>query len=551
MQTLNKLLLLSDDACTAPQELYSCWNVRGLYSPLQFVLRLRPDIHRALSTSPVGVIARGQLSDEQVLAFSTYLHETIHWWQHVGSTTGLMLSLIYPAQSHSTHDYLKAILPELGAIKPIREFNLRNAKPHDLEGELERNINVALNNWHDIEFYRWLVIDPRSIKHRIDDPYFECVGHSYRIATSSVVALLSATIDPNLEIFPDPRPWEAKFMKLREDRARGFYYGSPVFLPPIGAREIFEGQARFSQLQYLYLSSGRSITWADFEGEGMFRGVYVEAFECFLRETGLEKPSALDDPVIGLFLLVCDVSISPAECITHDLADFENLVEIHDPGIRFVRLCFAISEDAALFQACISDYSAEEYWAVSTRLCASAGFESPRSLSEAITCWPRRFEKIAELLEEDKTFKFGLGNLPVRVFLARFIRLQIDKYNTPEFFCWPGIWMTTAKRGPVTPEVALSLFEEHRALFIDKEDGDVYPRSFLDRDELAVQEAFDTFYSWVAIYDLTRQWLVSPGEFDYDFSWLTSKYSQQEMEDWASSRFEALFGVSPRAFTII
>lgn len=160
-------------------------------------------------------------------------------------------------------------------------------------------------------------------------------------------------------------------------------------------------------------------------------------------------------------------------------------------------------------------------------------------------------QKIATLLEEDKTFDFALGNLPVRVFLARLIRLQIDKAVTPEFFCWPGIWMTTAKDNGITPETALSLFEEHRALFLDKEDGDVYPRTFTDRDEKTVLETFNTFYSWVVTYELTRQWLVGDGDFDYNFSWLTSKYTQSEIETWASGIFEDAFGIPANGFRIV
>lgn len=546
-----KSLLLSEEAWGLPSEFYSCWNARGLYNPLQFVLRLRPDIHRALNSAPAGLILRNQLSEEQFFAFSTYLHENIHWWQHVGSTTGFILSLIYPAQSHLNHKYLKEILSELGPVKSIRDYNLLNAKPHDQEPELDRKINVALNNWHDIEFYRWLIIDPKNIRDKINDPYFECVGHSYDVSIAAVIWLLSSTIDPDLKIFPDPRAWESRAQRLRDDKVPGFYYGSPVRLPPIGAKEIFEGQARFSQLQYLYLSSDRTISWDRFDEAGMLSGVYVKAFQYFLRLTGLGAPSELDDSVVGLFLVVCDISINPAECLLEDLIDFDRLIEIHDPGLRFLQLCLAINNDLRKFISCITSYSSEEYWKTSDLLCAATGFTSPRTLIKKVISWPSRLDSMAKLLDEDRTFDFSLGNLPVRVFLARFIRFQIDKATTPEFFCWPGIWMTTDKKSGITPQTALSLFEEHRALFLDKEDGDVYPRTFTNRDEKAVQETFDTFYSWVAVYEITRQWLVGSGDFDYDFSWLTSKYTQSEIEDWVSSRFEDVFGISTKEFKVV
>ena len=67
----------------------------GTYNPMQFVLRLRDDIHDALDTE--------EITSERVQAFSTFLHETIHWWQHVGSNIGFITSLSYPVLSHLSH----------------------------------------------------------------------------------------------------------------------------------------------------------------------------------------------------------------------------------------------------------------------------------------------------------------------------------------------------------------------------------------------------------------------------------------------------------------
>jgi len=533
-----------------PPKLRASWKARGLYSPLQFVLRLRGDVHRALNSAPVGISVPNQLSSEQIYAFSTYLHETIHWWQHAGSTSGLFLSLIYPAQSHLNHRHLMHILSELGPIKSLRDYNLKNARPRDQESELDRQINIALNNWHDIEFYRWLVTDPRNIEDKVRDTYFECVGHSYDVAIGAVLWLLSSAVDPNLEFLPDPRKWEPTVRKLREERVEGFYYGSSIGLPPIGAKEIFEGQARFAQMQFLYVTSGCTVTWEDFDEAGFFVDVYFRAFAVFLALSGLDKPKKFDDPVIALFLLVCDMALNPGECFVVELQDFSRLMEVHDPGYRFTNLCRAISKDIEYFCVAISSYSADDYWKVSDRLSEMIGIASPRVVSEIVKSWAIR-ESIAALLEEDRTFNFESANLPVRVFLARFIRFQIDKGAHPEFFCWPGIWMTELKKGALSLNDAQLLFEEHRALFLDREDGDVYPRTFINRDEKAVQETFDLFYTWIGIYDLTRQWIVGSGDFDFDFGWLTSKFPDDELKDWASRAFENLYGVSPGKFEVV
>src|SRR5271168_932189 len=98
---------------------------------------------------------------------------------------------------------------------------------------------------------------------------------------------------------------------LRERRVDGYYNGSPIGLWPIGAREIFEGQACFSQVQYLSFGCNHSLDWDDFRAIGMLHGIYVAAFQEFLRLTEAERPDRFDSPLIGLFLLICDLALNP------------------------------------------------------------------------------------------------------------------------------------------------------------------------------------------------------------------------------------------------
>lgn len=99
-------------------------------------------------------------------------------------------------------------------------------------------------------------------------------------------------------------------------------------------------------------------------------------------------------------------------------------------------------------------------------------------------------------------------------------------------------------------ESSIALFEEHSALFMDKEDGDVYPRTFENRDAEAVEETFNAFYSYVATYELSRQWIVEPGQFNCEFSWLTTKYTQDEIDAWASGLFKSSYGVDLEDFVL-
>lgn len=157
-----KLLVEKEEGWTLPPELYSCWNARGLYNPTQFVLRLRPDIQKELESIEPGIKSTGELQFKQIQAFSTYFHETIHWWQHIGSTLGLMLSLIYPAQAHINNRDLIKLIKDIGSVKSISKYNSIYNTPLNVKIETDNRINRVLNNWHDIEFFRWLVIDPKK-----------------------------------------------------------------------------------------------------------------------------------------------------------------------------------------------------------------------------------------------------------------------------------------------------------------------------------------------------------------------------------------------------
>jgi hypothetical protein len=102
----------------SPGDLNACLNAHGLYNSFRFVLRLSPEVHRRIAALPKGIVV-GPHDFDGVQAFSTYLHETIHWWQHVGSTIGLLLSLSYPAQAHANYDHLKSLLAATGPKKSI------------------------------------------------------------------------------------------------------------------------------------------------------------------------------------------------------------------------------------------------------------------------------------------------------------------------------------------------------------------------------------------------------------------------------------------------
>jgi hypothetical protein len=113
--------VVPDRSPAHPADLNACLNSHGLFNPMQFVLRLSPEVHRKID-SLQSENAAGRITFEGLRAYSTYVHETIHWWQHIGSTTGLMLSLSYPGQSHANHTHLKKLIAQIGPKKSILRF---------------------------------------------------------------------------------------------------------------------------------------------------------------------------------------------------------------------------------------------------------------------------------------------------------------------------------------------------------------------------------------------------------------------------------------------
>jgi hypothetical protein len=249
---LNPKLLEPEELTLDAPEFAACLNARGLYSTTHFVVRLSPEIHRLLDKVTSGVHPTREFDGETIQAFSTYLHETVHWWQHIGSTAGLVLSLAYPAQAHQNAEYLKTVLRLSGPKKSLMRWAEDAALGGMTDDEpLLRAANSAVNNAIDVEFYKMITLNPRAVADASRSRYFESVGHSYWMAYHHAVGLLSATFDRESGYLPDTGTWEQGFRGVQESKVEGFVFGGEVRVAPLGLRALFEGQARFLQLQYL------------------------------------------------------------------------------------------------------------------------------------------------------------------------------------------------------------------------------------------------------------------------------------------------------------
>jgi hypothetical protein len=348
-------------------------------------------------------------------------------------------------------------------------------------------------------------------------------------------------------VMPTIEAWDSELERLNAEQYEGFYWKSPIRLPAVGMRAIYEGQARFIQLQFLNGTRKQPLSSATWRHMGYLSGIYVEAFEAFLSLSDSEWPEQLHDPLVALFLLVCDLAINPTRGMPLDVETFENLILDVDVGVRFTRLCLAAKELPHLKEA-INDYSRDEYVSVAGELTKTAGYDDPMQGLAAVVNWQDAAPGFAQLMEEYRTFEYTPINLPIRVFLSHFVSFYRDKFYCPEFFCWPGMYMAGERSNADTRELWL----RHLSLFSDRGDKQgVYPRRWPNRSEKAIQDMANHFYGSMVLYDLTRQWLLKDGPFVCDFRWLSENYDQGQIEEWASDLFQKVYGVTLDKFVIL
>lgn len=522
--------------------------VRGLYNTFQFVLRLSQPVHERLAKLPNGIATSSQVGFDDLEAFSTYLHETIHWWQHVGSTYGLILSMTYPAEAHANYDILKRLSAQIGFKKSIRKLTEMLQGPSTPDTPLGL-ANVVVNNQFDFDAFRRITFSPQAREAVANDPLFESMGHALRVTYGNVVHLLSVVADPAYEVLPNPESWRDAVAALGATKEEGYYYGSPLKVYPLGSRQIMEGQARFAQIQYLHFASGKRLDWDAFHSIGMPGGaVYRDAFDLFLRQANLEWPKRIDDPVVALFLLICDMAINPGAGFPFSVRHPKSFIEDADPGTRFMFLASAVRMFCPEVSGAIKNYSRAEYEEVSEKLAAALKIDSPLSIARTVASWPSSCRGFSALSFERETFDFNPVNLPIRVMLSHFVALMADKNERPEFFCWPGAWMA----GERVSENEALLFDKHSVLFVDRSgDSGVFPRLQAGKDQALVQSTFQSFFGSVATYDLTRQWIIEPGPFQFPFGWLVERAKEDEMKEFGGGAFEHIYGVSIDSFEIL
>ncbi len=518
--------------------------IQGTYDRRRFVLSLSDDIHHLLQISDAekGEVYFSALDSKTAQAFSTYLHETIHWWQHIGASAGFLQTLIYPAVIHLNYERLVKVLHDYGPKKSV--LKLLEREQWKLSPSVD-NLNVVINNMKDADFFIAAMQSPDNLQYLGQDKYFEGRGHGFLISYIAIMSALSP-FDPDFTVLPDPRTWESMLSTRKNERATEYFYGSTIRVPPIGLHALLEGQARFSQMQYLFQASEQKLDWEDFRNAGMLGSIYVEAFELFLLLTATKLPENVLSSAVGLFLLICDLSINPTDGFPLPVRSFDTFVDDVDPGTRFMKLCQCAKDKSTLFSE-IKDFSRSEYLKVSEELCDLADFTNPMTALDAIASSTLKSPTLNQIVKEGESLSFENESMALRLLIAKFILFSKDKQSNPEFFCWPGARMTEN----LPHARATHLFREHQSLFTNRSDKrGIYPRLMTGIDPKNCIKTLTDFYQSTFVYDMTRQWTLEGGVFDLSFDWLTDGDNEVVFQ-WANKLFHTVFNYRPEDFEVL
>lgn len=510
---------------------------KGSYNAMQFVIRLRKDIRYQL-------LNETEISPEKFQAFSTYLHENIHWWQHIGSNYGFLLNTSYPANAISSFIHLKKLLERDIRCKSLLKYE---AEYYKKKGKCDiPELNIIINNFYDLEYAKLFGLDNKNIVEITKDRrFFLNVGHSYMIMWTNAIFIYSETLDKNFDFLPKINEWIPNFEKLTREKISGFHTESNYEISPLGIKAIYEGQSIFNQILYLKnIFKDNNLIFKDFIDNGMLHGIYIEAFDIFLKIIDEERPFFVDDSLIGLFLLVCDISINPNNGFPIEIYDYKNFINKNDPGLRFIHLVNVIREKKEYYLTRCKDLSKQTYIDLSKLLNKKIGCKCSYSTIIDLLKWKEN-ESIIKLLEEESEYSYNEVNMPFRLFLSKYFRFQEDKYENPHYFCWIGHHIPNAKSMEV-----MELFEKHKALFIDSEDGEIKPIILKDVSEETLYKTFNKFYQHTILFELILKWISEEGEFKLDFKWLFNTRNEENASE-IKETFKYHFGIEMEKIKIV
>lgn len=508
-------------------------NLMGQFDPLWGGLLLRDDILKDLDHQR-GKHIKSSLEEpgtSLLLPFSTHLHEYIHWWQHIGTTSGFIYGLSVPVQALATTAYLVECGRQIR--KPLIH-HVTNKLP------IEHPAWLAVLRWSEIEYGATFMFSPPTVIHRLKTAkFYESIGHSMFLLYLNSIAALARIADPDYQGLPPALDW----MDLYEYFTRT---AKPGFTPleiidvPLGMKELQEAQARLSELQYLDLSY-QPLSWDDIKTGEKLSGVYGAALDYYFKHGNLSEPTSIHDPKINLFLLLCDIALNPDEGYPNPISEDGNFVYRTHPGIRFMKLCRILSENHEVLKI-LENLSLKSYEAVCEIFCRKAGWVTPVEVFERVLTLLARIYGLEELNSKEEAGDFGETDVPLWFFLSQHRAFLETKSQIPHFFCWSGSFLCF-KEDNEEASCAQELLSWHLPPFMGTLDKGINTANLSQMTQEQRTKFANDYFATQVQYDLIRQWISKRGDFVFRYQW-KPQLNDTDLES-CLKNFKINFGLLP------
>jgi hypothetical protein len=502
-------------------------SVLGIYDPNSMVVNFSPSIEafiRAASEGKQDPSLPLNKAAVQLTHYSTYIHETTHWWQFIASTTGFIQTLGSMAQSLLAAIYMRRISPSFPLCKPLIA-QVRSDKTAAPQGDWQK-LHTLVNSWLDIEFGICCVNSPKKLASFRSDNFFESVGISLYTLYRDALQTFHNQFPKTRSILPIA-DWESKFIRVRDARYPNFHHQSPAYLPSLGALAIFEGQARFTQLQFLHNALDGKTNLNDWRTQ--LHGVYIEAFEHFLKVLAVPWPEKANDPLVNTFLLLCDIAMNPSFGFPEGIETFAGFIEAVHAGHRFHYLCMLVARSPQVVDA-LSSVNRHSYLQTMAFICGSLGWKTPLDVAAKWLHIYLEADLLSDLIKLRNNHDFtrdaqGVSmSMPVRLAASRQVSLLQDKLRMPEVFCWAGHYLGIGVRGH-SESVLTRTLNKHPAPFAilnEYKDGPIVYLCGVDTtppDDQKAKEVIEQHFSVQMSADVMRQTIARHGDYAFNYMW--------------------------------
>ena len=513
-------------------------NVTGNFDPLSFIVRL--DEKSFDTFNHLHNLSQLYWNEQNLTASAGIFHETLHWWQYIGSFFGFFEGLKNLTQTSVTISALKEYIKHFSPKKPFFKSTFEGTGV--TREEFKFMFNVC-KNWYDIELTSAVLMSPSIIPCLDDEVYLHNFNDSLLGYVMSNYGTIAKNFKKDIRTEINYPEWVYERRMKLDQEAFNYPFIKELSLSDFGTTEILEGYARLSEIQLLCVQSSNNLSWQLLkQHKYLDGGKYSAAFSYYLNQCGLKEPTHALDAVVGIFLLICDLSLNSPALYLSSSYEYDTCFYDYHPVIRLKKIVHIIAQNVNKLIRNFS-YTDESYWYITDYVCSQL-HEIPYRLQllTAINFFNRHSCIVTQMSDKEL---FSSSSINVKFFLRKHILFIKQKMTSPSKLCWPGALIDHLMQ-------AKSIFDEFSVPFVTPmATGRISATIAFSKDVKHIENYLFDFIIGQIIADIVRQWVKNEGKFILKYSWISSQITDSFSERLATDYFHREFNFDINKIQII